>query len=183
MEETPTAVEPEAQETPEAAADDDSFRSEESKRAVLADLAKERDRRQALEQRLSQLESEAEEARKAAMTEQERALEEAVEAARVEERNRFKAQRLTDKVVARAARFFNDPADAVRLVDTSEIDVDSADADAAIDDRLKALLEAKPYLALAEKAPASGSGDAKSRPSPGGYNPSVGALLKAARGR
>jgi len=161
----------------------DGFRSEESKAAVLADLAKERDRRQSLEQRLAELEQQAEEQRKASMTEQERALEEAVARARSEERETFKSARLQDRVVAKAARLLNDPADAVRLLDTSGIDVDSADADSEIEARLNALLETKPYLAVAERATLSGSGDATSRPSPGGYQPSVGALLKAARGR
>jgi hypothetical protein len=161
----------------------EGFRSEESKAAVLADLAKERDRRQTLEQRLAELEQSAEEQRKAAMTEQERALEEAVARARAEERETFKAGRLHDRVLAKAARLLNDPQDAVRLLDTSGIDVDSADADPEIEVRLNALLEAKPYLAVAEKVTPSGSGDATSRPSTGGYQPSVGALLKAARGR
>ena len=159
------------------------FKSEESKKAVLADLAKERDRRQALETRLAELETQAEEARKAAMSEQERTLLEAVEAARAEERNKFKAVRLEDRVLARAARVLNDPADAVRLLDTSGIDVDSADADSEIESRLNALIEAKPYLALTEKVTPSGSGDATSRPSVAGYQPSIGALLKAASGR
>lgn len=162
---------------------EDTFRSEESKSAVLADLAKERDRRQSLEQRLKELEEQAEEQRKAAMSEQERALEEAVERARADERDKFKASRLHDRVLAKAARLLNDPSDAVRLLDTSGIDVDSADADAEIDGRLNALLDAKPYLAVAEKATPSGSGDATSRPNTAGYQPSVGALLKAARGR
>ena len=127
--------------------------------------------------------AQAEEQRKAAMSEQERALEEAVERARADERDKFKASRLHDRVLAKAARLLNDPSDAVRLLDTSGIDVDSADADAEIDGRLNALLDAKPYLAVAEKATPSGSGDATSRPNTAGYQPSVGALLKAARGR
>lgn len=167
----------------EAVAAVDDFRSDESKRAVLADLAKERDRRQALEQRLAELEQSAEEKRRAAMSEQERALLEAVEAARSDEREKYKATRLQDRVLARAARLLNDPTDAVRLLDTSEIDVDSADADSEIDTRLSALIEAKPYLAVAEKATPSGSGDASSRPNTAGYQPSIGALLKAATGR
>ena len=166
-----------------APTDDAGFKSEESKKAVLADLAKERDRRQELETRLTELESQAEEARKAAMSEQERALVEAVEAARSEERGKFKSARLEDRVLARAARILNDPTDAVRLLDTSGIDVDSAEADSEIEARLNALVEAKPYLALSEKAQPSGSGDATSRPSPAGYQPSIGALLKAAAGR
>lgn len=162
---------------------DVQFKSEESKQAVLADLAKERDRRQALESRLAELESEAEQAKKASMSEQERALVEAVEAARADERGKFKSGRLEDRVLARAARLLNDPSDAVRLLDTSGIDVDSADADSEIEARLNALVEAKPYLAVAEKAAPSGSGDAASRPSSAGYQPSIGALLKAAAGR
>ena len=177
-----TEAAPEQDATDTTPASDD-FRSEESKKAVLADLAKERDRRQELERRLTELEAEAEEKRKAAMSEQERALEEAVEKARAEERERFKATRLHDRVLAKAARLLNDPSDAVRLLDTSGIDVDSADADAEIDVRLNALLEAKPYLAVSERATPSGSGDATSRPNQAGYQPSVGALLKAARGR
>lgn len=170
-------------EQPADTSDATEFKSEESKKAVLADLAKERDRRQQLETRLAELEAQAEESRKAAMSEQERALLEAVEAARSEERNKFKAVRLEDRVLARAARVLNDPADAVRLLDTSGIDVDSADADSEIESRLNALIEAKPYLALTEKVQPSGSGDATSRPSMAGYQPSIGALLKAASGR
>lgn len=177
-----TTVEPQ-EAAPEAAGGNDDFRSEESKRAVLADLAKERDRRQALEQRLAELEQQAEEQRRSAMSEQERALLEAVENARSEEREKYKTARLQDRVLVRAARLLNDPADAVRLLDTSEIDVDSAEADSEIDARLTALIEAKPYLAVAERAAASGSGDATSRPNTAGYQPSVGALLKAATGR
>jgi hypothetical protein len=159
----------------------DTFKSEESKSAVLADLAKERDRRQSLEQRLAEFEQQQEQARIAAMTEQERALEEAVNAARAEERNRFAASRLEDKVRALAARDFNDADDAVRFFDTSGIDVDSADANAVIAERLNALLEAKPYLKVAGEMPRpSGASDATSRPTVGGYQPSVGALLKAA---
>lgn len=178
------AVEVESQApAPEPAAADDDFRSEDSKRAVLADLAKERDRRQELERRLSEIEKTAEEQRRAAMSEQERALLEAVEAARAEERGKFKSARLEDRVLAKAARLLNDPTDAVRLLDTSGIDVDSADADAEIDTRLSALLEAKPYLAAGEKPTPSGSGDATSRPNTAGYQPSIGSLLKAATGR
>jgi hypothetical protein len=166
---------PEPQETP------DDFKSEESKAAVLADLAKERDRRQALEARLTEFEALQEEQRKAAMSEQERALEEAVQAARAEERSKFSAARLEDKVRALAARSFNDADDAVRFLDTSGIDVDSADANAAIAERLEALLEAKPYLKVAGEMPRpSGAGDATSRPNVGGYQPTVGALIKAA---
>jgi hypothetical protein len=170
-----TAPEPEVTEQP------DDFKSEESKQAVLADLAKERDRRQSLEQRLAEFEAQQEEQRKAAMTEQERALEEAVNAARAEERSKFSAARLEDKVRALAARDFADADDAVRFLDTSGIDVDSADANAAIAERLNALLESKPYLKVAGEMPRpSGAGDATSRPTVGGYQPSVGALLKAA---
>lgn len=175
------ATEPEALTTEQETTDE--FRSPESKSAVLADLAKERDRRQSLETRLRELETQADEQRKASMSEQERALEEAVTAARTEERNKFKDERLRDRVTAKAARLLTDPSDAVTLLDTSGIDVDSADADSEIEVRLNALLEAKPYLAVSEKASPSGSGDATSRPNPGGYQPSVGALLKAARGR
>jgi hypothetical protein len=180
-----TAEDTTTQAAPDVQADTggDDFRSDESKKAVLADLAKERDRRQELEQRLRNLEAEADEARKASMSEQERALEEAVQAARAEERSRFAADRLRDRMVAKASRLFNDPSDAVRLLDTSGIDVDSAEADSEIEARLNALLEAKPYLGLSEKAQPSGSGDAVSRPNQGSYQPSVGALLKAARGR
>jgi len=164
---------------PDAPADD--FKSEESKQAVLADLAKERDRRQSLEQRLAEFEALQDEQRKAAMSEQERALEEAVNAARAEERGRFAQSRLEDKVRALAARTFNDADDAVRFLDTSGIDVDSAEASAVIAERLDALLEAKPYLKVAGEMPRpSGAGDATSRPNVGGYQPTVGALLKAA---
>jgi len=160
---------------------DDTFKSDESKQAVLADLAKERDRRQALEQRLTQFEAQQEEARKASLTEQERALEEAVARARTEERQTFAQARLEDRVRALAAKTFNDADDAVRFLDTSGIDVDSAEASAVIAERLEALLEAKPYLKVAGEMPRpSGAGDATSRPNVGGYQPSVGALLKAA---
>ena len=166
---------------PEPDAPTDDFKSEESKAAVLADLAKERDRRQALEQRLTEFEALQEEQRKAAMSEQERALDEAVQAARAEERGKFAQARLEDKVRALAARTFNDADDAVRFLDTSGIDVDSADANAAIAERLEALLEAKPYLKVAGEMPRpSGAGDATSRPNVGGYQPTVGALIKAA---
>jgi hypothetical protein len=168
------APEPPAEQT-------DDFKSEESKSAVLADLAKERDRRQSLEQKLAEFEAAQEEQRKAAMSEQERALEEAVTAARQEERSRFAQSRLEDKVRALAARNFNDADDAVRFLDTSGIDVDSADANAVIAERLDALLESKPYLKVAGEMPRpSGAGDATSRPNVGGYQPTVGALLKAA---
>ena len=177
MVEQDTAPEPE-QETPEQP---DDFKSEESKQSVLADLAKERDRRQALEQRLAEFEAAQEEQRKAAMTEQERALEEAVNAAREEERSKFAQARLEDKVRALAARTFNDADDAVRFLDTSGIDVNSDDAATVIAERLEALLEAKPYLKVAGEMPRpSGAGDATSRPNVGGYQPSVGALIKAA---
>ena len=159
----------------------DDFKSEESKQAVLADLAKERDRRQALEAKLTEFEARQEEQRKAALSEQERALEEAVEAARAEERARFAKSRLEDRVRALAARDFNDAEDAVRFLDTSGIDVDSDDAATVIADRLNSLLESKPYLKVAGEMPRpSGAGDATSRPNVGGYQPSVGALIKAA---
>lgn len=159
----------------------DEFKSDESKQAVLADLAKERDRRQALELRLTEFEAAQEEQRKAAMSEQERALEEAVSAARADERGKFAQARLEDKVRAVAARTFADADDAVRFLDTSGIDVDGAEAAAEIAVRLDALLEVKPYLKVAGETPRpSGAGDATSRPSVGGYQPTVGALLKAA---
>jgi hypothetical protein len=152
----------------------DDFKSAESKAAVLADLAKERDRRQQLEQRLTEFEAQQEEQRKAAMTEQERALESAVEAARAEERTKFAEARLADRVRAIAARQFADPEDAVRFVDTSGIDVDSDDLTAVIAGRLDTLLEAKPYLKAAGEMPRpSGASDATSRPMSGGYNESL----------
>lgn len=170
-----TAPEPEATDTA------DTFKSEESKSAVLADLAKERDRRQSLEQRLAEFEQQQEEQRKAAMSDQERALDEAVKAARAEERATFAQARLQDRVRALAAKTFNDADDAVRFVDTSGIDVDSAEASAEIAARLDALLESKPYLRVAGEMPRpSGAGDATSRPNVGGYQPTVGALIKAA---
>jgi len=175
---TDAATTPDKTETTPA---DDTFKSEESKQAVLADLAKERDRRQSLESRLAELEAEAEKARKAQMSESERALAEAVDAARAEERAKFAHERLESRVRATAARLLRDPEDAVRLLDTSGIDVDSADVGSEIESRLSALVEAKPYLAAGETPKASGSGDAISRPS--NYQPTVGALLKAARGR
>jgi hypothetical protein len=166
---------------PDTTEQPDTFKSDESKSAVLADLAKERDRRQALEQKLQEFEAQQEEARKASMSEQERALEEAVTRARTEERQTFATQRLQDRVRALAARSFNDAEDAVSFLDTSGIDVDSADAAAEIAVRLEALLEAKPYLKVAGEIPRpSGAGDATSRPNVGGYQPTVGALLKAA---
>ena len=172
-------VEQETAPEPEPQADE--FKSEESKQAVLADLAKERDRRQSLEQRLAEFETQQEEARKAAMSEQERALEEAVSRAREEERQTFSQQRLQDRVRALAAKTFNDAEDAVSFLDTSGIDVNSDDATAEIAARLETLLEAKPYLKVAGEMPRpSGAGDATSRPNVGGYQPTVGALIKAA---
>lgn len=141
---------------------------------ILTTMRKERDRAKELERKLAEFE-------KAQMSEQERAIAEARDQAFTEARTEFARERLTDRVRVAAARQLNDPEDAVRLLDTTDLDPTSNNLDAEIASRLTALVEAKPYLKVSETRP-SGSQDATSRPDAGGNHVSVGAAIKALRG-
>lgn len=68
----------------------------------------------------------------------------------------LRQERLTNAVITAAARLgFADPADAVRLID---VEYDDDDRPRDVDNKLAALLKAKPYLASAAARP-SGSAD------------------------
>jgi hypothetical protein len=82
-------------------------------------------------------------------SDQDRAIREAVEHATGEMRTYYERQLATLTIQAQAADRFQDPGDAVRMLDLDELlaETDTAKRQAAVEKALAALLEAKPYLA------------------------------------
>ena len=155
-----------------------------SERAVLADLARERDRRQAAEaeiKRLRKAEQELARLQEANTTEAEKAIAAARAEGRTEALSVANKRIITAEVKATAAGVLQDPDDAIRLLDldTFEVDDDGNVDTKAIKAEIAALAKAKPYLAVG----------AKPAPLPaGGVTPSTGpsmddVIRAAVRGR
>lgn len=155
-----------------------------SERAVLADLARERDRRQAAEQELKRLrkaEQELSKLREANATAEEKALNAARAEGRTEALSVANARVVKAEIKAAASGVLHDPADALAHIDASafEVDDDGNVDTKAIAAEVQRLVKSKPYL---------GAG---ARPSPlpaGGATPSQGpsmddVIRAAVRGR
>ena len=99
--------------------------------------------------KLRQAEEDAETRKRAEMTELERlkADLEAERQARTEAEEQRQRQIARTQVIAAAARLgFNDPEDAIRMLDQSTLEVDDAGNIDGLDDALSALVKSKPYL-------------------------------------
>lgn len=159
---TEAAPETEAAETtPDTTEENPEARG--SKDQVLADLAKERDRRQSLEKEL-------EEFRTAQLSEQEKTVKAARDEGRTEAEQQYRTVLVAARVEAAAGGKLADPSDAVRLLDLSkfelsdDLNVDRKAVEAAIDE----LLQSKPYLAADAPRPVGrGEGGART-PAPAG---------------
>lgn len=134
---------------------------------LLDELKQERRQRKALETRLADLERAADEARQAALPEQERMLEQARREARDEALAEVRTTLARAKVHAAAAGMgYQDPADAAAHLDLASLD---ADDDAAVAAAVRALAESKPYLLgrtppAAPKVPGGPQGDSTAKP-------------------
>lgn len=99
--------------------------------------------------KLRQAEEAEEQRRRAEMTELERlkADLEAERQARAQAEEQRRSQLLRTQVIAAAARIgFNDPDDALRMIDAASLEVDDQGAVDGLDAALQALAKAKPYL-------------------------------------
>lgn len=118
----------------------------EDPRAVLELNDKYRRENKGLRDRLKEAQAELEELRKAAMSEQERAIEEAKIVAVSEVESKYQAKLLEMSVRAAATGVLADPEDAWRLIDFEDVDPDDTKT---ITEAIAGLIEAKPYLAAA----------------------------------
>lgn len=133
---------------------------------LLDELKQERRQRKALESRLADLERAAEEARQAALPEQERLVEQARKEAREATLAEVRAQVARAQVHAAAAALgFVDPGDAAAHLDMAALDPDK---DGTVDAAVRALAEAKPYLlgrpAAAPKVPGGPQSSTPAKP-------------------
>lgn len=139
-----TIVDTDAATDVEERSDEDAAVEVEDPRAVLELNDKYRRENKGLRDRLKETQAELEELRKAAMSEQERAIEEAKAVAVSEVESKYKAKLLEMSVRAAATGVLADPEDAWRLIDFEEVDPDDAKT---ISEAIAGLVEAKPYLA------------------------------------
>jgi hypothetical protein len=139
------------------------------KEAILADLARERDARQAEAKRAKQLEAELETLRAGTMSETEKAIEKAKKEGRAEAGAAFNKRLVQAEVRAAAAGKLADPEDAIRFLDLDEFKVaDEGDVDKkAITKALEDLVKQKPYLAAGATRP-TGDADQGARGGPAG---------------
>lgn len=117
--------------------------------ALAKELKAARKEAAAYRTKLRQAEEDAEARKRAEMTELERVKAdlEAERKARQEADDRRQALALRTQVITAAARLgFNDPEDAIRMLDQSTLEVDDAGSIDGLDDALGALVKAKPYL-------------------------------------
>lgn len=136
--------------------DGDEWKSEESKAAVLEDLAGERAKRKAERERREAAEAELERIRRESMSEQERAVAEARDAALRTANTRL---RRAEVLLVASERRFHDPEDAAALIDLDSIDVDEdGNVDRqAVRDAIDELLERKPHLIASDESSSNGS--------------------------
>lgn len=175
-----TGETPPAETTPPPASDDGG---KGSKDALLADLAKERDRRQVAEKeakRARELEAELAKLREASMSEQEKAVEAARAEARKEATGAANRRLVAAEVRAAAGGKLADPQDAVRFLELDQFEVDDdGEVDTkAIVKAVDQLVQDKPYLAAGATRPA-GSADQGARGTPPS-GPDMNSLLRAA---
>lgn len=133
-------------ETEPTTADDTSEEEVEDPKAVLAANRKLNSENKNLRARLKKIEKEQEQAREAAMTDQEKAIQAAVDAALAEERAKSQGKLVAAAARAAAADLLADPEDAVQFIDLSDFDPDDTEALTAA---VKELIKLKPYLAKA----------------------------------
>lgn len=167
----------------QSSSDESTAESKDTGRAggdekVLADLAKERDKRQAAERKLAELQQ-------AAKSEQEKALDKAREEARAEVEAQYKAklneQTLRAEITRLARDKFVDPADPLGALNLSEFEVDDHGKvnEKAINSELDRLLKAKPHWA---KQATKGSADQGARGT-GTASNDMNARIRRAAGR
>jgi hypothetical protein len=117
--------------------------------ALAKELKAARKEAAAYRTKLRQAEEDAETRKRAEMTELERlkADLEAERQARTKAEEQRQRQIARTQVIAAAARLgFNDPEDAIRMLDQSTLEVDDAGNIDGLDDALSALVKSKPYL-------------------------------------
>lgn len=126
---------------------------------LLADLARERDRRQAAEREAKRTEAELAKLRESSMSDQEKAIEQARREARLEANGAFNKRLVQADVRAAATGKLTDPEDAIRFLDLDAFGVnDDGDTDKkAITAAVAQLVKDKPYLAAGATRP---TGDA-----------------------
>ncbi len=139
------------------------------KEAILADLARERDARQAETKRAKQLEAELDKLRAGAMSETEKAIEQAKKEGRAEAGATYNKRLVQAEVRAAAAGKLADPEDAIRFLDLDQFKVDDdGDVDKKpITKALEDLVKAKPYLSAGATRP-TGDADQGARGGPAG---------------
>jgi hypothetical protein len=154
-----------------------------SKEAVLADLARERDRRQEAEKlaaRAGELEAELTKLRESQMSDQEKAVAAAKAEGAKEALATANGRLLRAEVRLAAAGKLADPEDAVRFLDLDEFKVDD---DGNVDTRavaaaVDALIDKKPYLAASATRPTGNADQGTRRGAPPA--PDMDSLLRAA---
>lgn len=138
-------------------------------------LENERKARRDAERRAKEREEELEQLRRSQMDEQERAVADARDEGKKEATAAVNTRLVSAEVRAAAAKKgLTDPADAVRLLDLDQFDVDdNGDVDAsAIEAALTALVESKPYLTSGSATPPPPGIDQGARtPAPGQTDP------------
>lgn len=155
-----------------------------SKDAVLADLARERDKRQEAEKAAKQAARELETLRASSMTDQEKAIAEARKSATNEVLAKANARIVNAEIRAAAAGKLANPSAATKFLDASDFQVDDdGDVDRnAIDKAIDRLLKDEPYLAVPASNRATGSADGGARGT-SAASTDMNALLRRAAGR
>ncbi len=182
-----TDVAPDIPDTPAETGEDDTNPEDVpkgSERAVLADLARERDKRQAAEaevKKLRKAEQELSKLREAHATAEEKAPAAAKAEGRTEALTVANARLVKAEIKAAAAGALQDPDDAIAYIDASafEVDDDGNVDTKAIKAEVDRLVKAKPYLAAGVKPAALPGGGAM--PSQGSSMDDL--IRKAARGK
>lgn len=142
--------------TGQAPADDGQQDEALDAASLMAELKRVRRESARYRTQLRELQSQAEEAAKAQLPEVDRLKADLAkaQAAMAERETAMAAQRLRSAVLMAAARAgFQDPEDAFRMIDVSELDVDG-DQVGGVDEALAALRKSKPYLVRGAGTPA-----------------------------
>lgn len=98
--------------------------------------------------KLAEFETAAEERRKAALSENDKAVEAAEQTGYDKAAAEFGTQLLDERIYARAAGVLADPSDAVSLLDKTDLDMNDAKA---LDKAIAALVKAKPHLKATQR--------------------------------
>jgi PAS domain-containing protein len=145
---------------------------EQSTASLRSALTAERERAKAgaaALKRVSEMEAEEKKRQEAEMTEQQR-LQAALDAASIEREQlaaSLKAERIRHAILVAASKEFQDPEDAVLLIDRSGIQISDDGVVTGVDEALKALLKKKPHL-VKQAAPQAPEIDAARRSSSNG---------------